>query len=499
MRIVRALLAAVVVGLVVGAPVPVAATELVVTISSGLDPRDAVVAPGTTVTWVNSDGERHRVRSASFDSGNLEPGDRFSFTFTAEGRTTYVDDRDRSNAAYHGSVTVTGGGGGGGGGATTAPPADPAPAGTAAVSIGDGFFSPASVVIAPGGTVTWTNGDDRAHTATAGDGSFDTGSLGAGTSSTKAFPNEGTFSYVCELHPDMTGVVRVSAAPAAAPPPPAPAPAPAPAAAPAPPPAAPAPTAAAGPSTRNISMADFAFSPATVDARVGDTLVWTNTGRAPHTATGNAFDSGRVAAGGTFRFTTTATGTLAYTCTFHPEMTGTIRVAAASAPAPTVVAPPPPPPPASTTSTTTTATTTTSTSDAAAPSTVDVEARDNEFSPRRTTVAPGGTVTWTLTGRAPHSITGDGFDAGILDPGATFAHTFADAGTYDYACLVHPDMTGTIEVQLVAATSGPPPTPASTTSADDTQAWTIALLGGGGILAATGLLLTGARRFLLAS
>ena len=43
----------------------------------------------------------------------------------------------------------------------------------------------------------------------------------------------------------------------------------------------------------------------------------------------------------------------------------------------------------------------------------------------------GGTVTWTLTGTAPHSITGDGFDSGILDPGATFAEVLDDVKRRD--------------------------------------------------------------------
>ena len=221
MRLLRVLGAALVVaGVLALVPVlPASAAEVVVTIrGSGPDPRDVSVAPGTTVTWVNGDGERHRVRSTSgadVDSGNLEPGDRFSFTFTADGRTTYVDDRDRADASQHGSVTVTGGGGTAPGPAPAPAPAPgpgQAPPSSAAVTIGDGLFSPSSLVVAPGGTVTWTNGDDRAHTATADDGSFDTGSLGAGASSTKPFPNEGTFAYFCEIHPDMTGTVTVSAA-----------------------------------------------------------------------------------------------------------------------------------------------------------------------------------------------------------------------------------------------------------------------------------------------
>jgi hypothetical protein len=65
-------------------------------------------------------------------------------------------------------------------------------------------------------------------------------------------------------------------------------------------------------------------------------------------------------------------------------------------------------------------------------------------------------VTWTLTGQAPHSVTADdgAFDSGVLDPDATFAHTFADVGTFTYACLVHPSMKGTVVVVDAPATAG---------------------------------------------
>ena len=514
---------------------PGGADEVTISITSRLDPRDATVSPGTTVTWVNDDVERHRVRATSgagFDSGNLAPGDRFSFTFSAEGRTQYLDDRDRAASAYHGSVTVvgsapptssppaTGPGAGAGAGAASPPPS------AADVTIGDRIFTPASVVVAPGATVTWTNRDDRAHTATADGGAFDTGSLAAGASSAKTFPAEGTFSYVCELHPDMTGVVRVSAASGTAPPPPPPPPTPPPSAG-TPPPAAPAasaapptrsgpPATAAGPAVRRVSMTDFAFAPAVVEARVGDTIDWVNTGRAPHTATATtgAFDSGRVASAGTFRFSTGAVGTITYGCTFHPDMTGTLVVTSASAPAPRVVRPDTTAP----TTTTAAAAPAAPTAPAAerpaitAPLTATVEATDFAFAPATVEVAVGGTVTWQLTGKAPHSITaadGSAFDSGLLSSGESFSHTFEGIGSFAYGCVVHPDMTGTIEVvdAASASSSARPATDAASPisaagppdPAGSTQAWTVALVGGAAILGATGLLLGGARRFLLAS
>lgn len=91
--------------------------------------------------------------------------------------------------------------------------------------------------------------------------------------------------------------------------------------------------------THSVSIVDFAFNPGSMTINVGDTVVWTNTGEAPHTATSQsgpaAFDSGRLETGQTFSFTFTVPGTYSYLCSIHPEMQGTITVAAAPAqPAP---------------------------------------------------------------------------------------------------------------------------------------------------------------------
>ena len=77
----------------------------------------------------------------------------------------------------------------------------------------EGFeFSPSSTTVQVGDSVTWSNADATAHTATAGDGSFDTESIGPGESSTITFDTAGTFAYVCSIHPAMTGTVVVDAA-----------------------------------------------------------------------------------------------------------------------------------------------------------------------------------------------------------------------------------------------------------------------------------------------
>ena len=82
-------------------------------------------------------------------------------------------------------------------------------AASASVTIANFAFSPATVTINVGDTVTWTNSDDVAHSAT-GSG-FDTGLLNQGQSGSATFSSAGTFSYICTPHPYMEGTVVVQA------------------------------------------------------------------------------------------------------------------------------------------------------------------------------------------------------------------------------------------------------------------------------------------------
>ena len=85
-------------------------------------------------------------------------------------------------------------------------------AASASVTIRDFAFAPATVTVNEGDTVTWTNADSTIHTATAEDGSFDTGSLRKGESGSATFTSAGTISYICTPHPYMKGTVVVQAA-----------------------------------------------------------------------------------------------------------------------------------------------------------------------------------------------------------------------------------------------------------------------------------------------
>jgi|SRR6187399_27926 len=77
------------------------------------------------------------------------------------------------------------------------------------VEIVDFAYDPDPVTVQVGGKVTWLNQDSAPHTATAEDGSFDTGTLEEGKLKSETFKQAGTYAYICEIHPDMHGTVEV--------------------------------------------------------------------------------------------------------------------------------------------------------------------------------------------------------------------------------------------------------------------------------------------------
>jgi plastocyanin len=89
----------------------------------------------------------------------------------------------------------------------------PAPSGEAAksekVQIVEFTYEPDPVVVQAGGKVIWQNEDTAPHTATADDGSFDTGIVEKGKIGSATFKEPGTFTYFCEVHPTMHGTVEV--------------------------------------------------------------------------------------------------------------------------------------------------------------------------------------------------------------------------------------------------------------------------------------------------
>jgi plastocyanin len=86
---------------------------------------------------------------------------------------------------------------------------------------------------------------------------------------------------------------------------------------------------------------------------------------------------------------------------------------------------------------------------ATASATSSVTIGDFFYDPETVTIDQGDTVTWTNEGTVPegHTVTGDGFDSGVIEEGGTFSHQFVEAGTFDYICALHDNMTGTVAVR----------------------------------------------------
>jgi plastocyanin len=72
-------------------------------------------------------------------------------------------------------------------------------------------FVPASITVESGTTITWVNKDGVLHTTTssAAPPLFDSGNMSRDETFTYTFESTGTYSYLCKLHPGMTGTVIV--------------------------------------------------------------------------------------------------------------------------------------------------------------------------------------------------------------------------------------------------------------------------------------------------
>ncbi len=403
----------------------------------GFAPDNITIAAGTTVMWENNDTVAHTATSASgngtVNSGNMNPGATYSFTFTTPGTYNIV-------CTYHywmkQQIKVVP--------ASTAPAvfkvSMPAGAGTGP-SAAPGF-SPDKLSVPAGSTVIWTNNDTVAHTVTSvsGNGSLNSGNMNPGASYNFTFTTPGTYDYICTYHYWMTGTVVVT----------------------------PAVSTSSGPSVIQVKIPAGAgngpssapgFSPDTIKVVLGvnSTVNWTNDDTVAHTVTsvsGNgSLSSGNMNAGANYTYTFTTAGTYDYICTYHYWMTGTVVVVSLNHASP--------PPATSTTSSSTSSTTSTAGSSLNA---VQVSIPNGSgspsgapgFAPDNFTVVIGvnNTVTWTNNdSTASHTVQSSSvpigataFNSGNMVQGATFTYTFTVPGTYDYYCAYHSWMKGVITV-----------------------------------------------------
>ncbi len=189
-------------------------------------PTSVRIAAGGTVTFQNTGGDEHSATSSAFDTGVLSGGSSVAETFETAGTFDFL-------CIFHsdmrGTIRVVAADGGAAAPeaprATPTPAPTPVPAPTAEptpqlvgapadvrVDAADFEFRPATIDVAAGGRVTWTNTGVAPHTVTATDDTFDSGRLASGATFVRTFETPGSYAYLCAVHPEMTATIRVVAA-----------------------------------------------------------------------------------------------------------------------------------------------------------------------------------------------------------------------------------------------------------------------------------------------
>lgn len=181
-------------------------------------PTSIHIHSGDTVRWINRDAVSHTVTAVAFNSGLIWPTgstegpSTYSHTFSIPGvyvyfceihpymgGIVYVDTEETQRV-----ITSTGPMGG------LIDVKVEMPQNAAYDANYGPMFIPSGAHVPFGSQITFTNRDYVAHTATATDGTFDTGTLQPGES--KSFilnDRQGTVTYYCRIHPWMQGIITV--------------------------------------------------------------------------------------------------------------------------------------------------------------------------------------------------------------------------------------------------------------------------------------------------
>jgi plastocyanin len=87
-----------------------------------------------------------------------------------------------------------------------------AAAGPATINIDNFAFTPATLTVTAGTTVTWKNEDDSPHRIGDKDGTFKSAALDTDDSFSHTFATPGEYPYICTIHPYMVGKIIVKPA-----------------------------------------------------------------------------------------------------------------------------------------------------------------------------------------------------------------------------------------------------------------------------------------------
>jgi plastocyanin len=78
-----------------------------------------------------------------------------------------------------------------------------------AIGIKDFTYSPLTLTVPAGTTVTWVNHDEETHTVTSATSAFTSAGLGNDEAFAQTFVRPGVYAYFCALHPHMRATVVV--------------------------------------------------------------------------------------------------------------------------------------------------------------------------------------------------------------------------------------------------------------------------------------------------
>jgi plastocyanin len=176
------------------------------------------------------------------------------------------------------------------------------------------------------------------------------------------------------------------------------------------------------------------YDPDIAIVQQGHTVEWTNADSVAHTVTsaidfGETFDSSLMNAGEIYRLDTTdmEVGEYEYLCIVHPWMVASLVIELPKEPTKIIIP------------------------DGAA----NPEEGQIFYNPEVIDISVGTTVVWENVDNTMHTATSGNptagydevFDSDILSAGDSYEFTFADAGSYEYYCILHPWMIGTVNVE----------------------------------------------------
>jgi plastocyanin len=352
---------------------------------------------------------------------------------------------------------------------------------------GNPDYEPDVAQVPTGSVIEWTNNDDVSHTVTSSadaGATFDSGLLNAGDTyqldTTKL--SEGTYEYMCIVHPWMVAsFVLGQGGPSA-------------------------PEFAISILKDSATQGNPDYEPDVAQVPTGNVIVWTNNDAVAHTVTSSAdagatFDSGLLNAGDTYKIDSSilASGKYDYMCILHPWMQASFVVGESgerlaesataidpnsvplSEPVEEVVTTEPVEEVVTTEPVEEVVTTepveemeaveedaeikeepketvkvptgvtggTKFTVEIAPGSGADIDCADKCFIPSQIRISEGDRITWSNADSLPHTVTAsDGsFDSKVVNAGKTFSHTFDTEGIFDYTCVIYPWMRGTVTVE----------------------------------------------------